>query len=106
MRTKSRNPTANHRTSVSNCIGRTYIAVTGAGSRVSKANLGRSSWLKVFRPIAFPIARCFNFTTSGDGTVRIVFRIVMATVTFLVFFYSTTIAMSLMYALDSALLSF
>jgi hypothetical protein len=35
-----------------------------------------------------------------------VFELAIVTVTFLVFFYSTTIAMSLMYALDSALLSF
>jgi hypothetical protein len=34
--------------------------------------------------------------------MRIISKIVVAAITFLVFFYSTTIAMSLMYALDSA----
>ena len=38
--------------------------------------------------------------------MRILFKVVVATVTFLVFFYSTTIAMSIMYALDSAMLRF
>ena len=38
--------------------------------------------------------------------MRVISRVVVATVTFLVFFYSTTIAMSLMYALDSAPLRF
>ena len=33
-------------------------------------------------------------------------RVVIATVTFRFFFYSTTIAMSIMYALDSAVLRF
>jgi hypothetical protein len=40
------------------------------------------------------------------STVRMFFEVVIATVTFLVFFYSTTIAMSVMYALDSAALRF
>ena len=35
-----------------------------------------------------------------------VFRIVLATITFLFFFYSTTFAISLLYALDSAFLNF
>ena len=35
--------------------------------------------------------------------MKMVCRLALATVTFLVFFYSTTFAMSLMYALDSAL---
>ena len=38
--------------------------------------------------------------------MRILCKVVVATVTFLVFFYSTTIAMSIMYALDSAMLMF
>jgi hypothetical protein len=38
--------------------------------------------------------------------MKVVFKLVMATLTFLVFFYSTTFAVSLMYALDSALLRF
>jgi hypothetical protein len=38
--------------------------------------------------------------------MRMICNLVMATVTFLVFFYSTTFAVSLMYALDSALLRF
>ena len=38
--------------------------------------------------------------------MRIAVRIVVVTVTFVVFFYSTTIAMSLMYELDSAALGF
>ena len=38
--------------------------------------------------------------------MRTLLRVTLATLTFLVFFYSTTIAMSLMYALDSALLKF
>jgi hypothetical protein len=46
------------------------------------------------------------FTTTGDDTMRILFKVVVATVTFLVFFYSTTVAMSVMYALDSSMLSF
>jgi hypothetical protein len=33
-------------------------------------------------------------------------RVTLATITFLFFFYSTTIAMSIMYALDSAALRF
>jgi hypothetical protein len=38
--------------------------------------------------------------------MRKLLRVVLATITFLFFFYSTTIAMSIMYALDSAMLSF
>ena len=38
--------------------------------------------------------------------MRMLCRVVLATVTFLLFFSSTTIAMSLMYAFDSALLRF
>jgi len=38
--------------------------------------------------------------------MKLVCKLVLATVTFLVFFYSTTFAVSLMYALDSALLRF
>lgn len=38
--------------------------------------------------------------------MRTFFQLVMATVIFLVFFYSTTIAMSLIYPLDSAMLAF
>jgi hypothetical protein len=35
-----------------------------------------------------------------------IFKLVIVTATFLVFFYSTTLAVSLMYALDSTLLAF
>ena len=35
-----------------------------------------------------------------------IFNLVTATITFLVFFFSTTFAMSLIYELDSAILSF
>jgi hypothetical protein len=38
--------------------------------------------------------------------MRMISKIVVATITFLVFFYSTTIAMSLMYGVDSAPLRF
>ena len=38
--------------------------------------------------------------------MRALLRVVLATVTFLFFFYSTTIAMSIMYALDSVALRF
>ena len=38
--------------------------------------------------------------------MKMLCRVMLATVTFLLFFYSATIAMSLMYALDSALLTF
>jgi len=38
--------------------------------------------------------------------MRTLLRVVFATITFLFFFYSITIAMSLMYALDSAMLRF
>jgi hypothetical protein len=38
--------------------------------------------------------------------MRKLFKVVLATFTFLLFFYSATIAMSFMYGLDSALISF
>jgi hypothetical protein len=38
--------------------------------------------------------------------MKTIFNLVMAAVTFLIFFYSATIATSLMYALDSAFLGF
>jgi hypothetical protein len=38
--------------------------------------------------------------------MRTLLRVALATITFLFFFYSTTIAMSIMYALDSAPLKF
>ena len=38
--------------------------------------------------------------------MKMLCRVVLATVTFLFFFYSTTIAMSIMYELDSAVLRF
>jgi|RhiMetdeSRZDD1v2_1073273.scaffolds.fasta_scaffold32836_6 hypothetical protein len=38
--------------------------------------------------------------------MRKLFKVVLATVTFLFFFYSATIAISLIYALDSALIAF
>jgi hypothetical protein len=39
-------------------------------------------------------------------TVKAIFNLVLAAVTFVFFFYSTTFAMSLMYELDLALLGF
>ena len=38
--------------------------------------------------------------------MRMILNLGIATLTFLVFFYSTTFAMNLMYELDSALLTF
>ena len=38
--------------------------------------------------------------------MRMIFNLIVATITFLVFFYSTTFAVSLMYPLDTALLRF
>jgi hypothetical protein len=38
--------------------------------------------------------------------MRKMLRVVLATITFLFFFYSATIAISVMYALDSAMLRF
>jgi len=38
--------------------------------------------------------------------MRKLIKVVLVTSTFLVFFYSTTVAMSIMYELDSALLRF
>jgi len=38
--------------------------------------------------------------------MKMLCRVALATVTFLLFFYSATIGMSLMFALDSALLRF
>ena len=38
--------------------------------------------------------------------MRKLIKVVLVTVTFLVFFYSTTVAMSIMYEVDSALLRF
>jgi hypothetical protein len=38
--------------------------------------------------------------------MRMIFELVMATMTFLIFLYSTTLAVSLMYELDRALLGF
>jgi hypothetical protein len=38
--------------------------------------------------------------------MRTLLRVALATITFLFFFYSTTIAMSIMYALDSAMIKF
>jgi hypothetical protein len=48
----------------------------------------------------------FGRDNGETSTMRTLLGVVLATVTFLVFFYSTTIAMSLMYALDSAVLRF
>jgi hypothetical protein len=39
-------------------------------------------------------------------TVKAIFKLIVATVTFLVFFYSTTLVVSLTYGLESALLPF
>jgi hypothetical protein len=38
--------------------------------------------------------------------MKTLFKVALATITFLFFFYSTTIAMSVMYDLDSAALKF
>lgn len=38
--------------------------------------------------------------------MRMIFNLAIATITFLTFFYSATVALSLMYALDSAFLRF
>jgi hypothetical protein len=46
------------------------------------------------------------FATPGDRTMKTLLRVALATITFLFFFYSTTIATSIMYALDSALIKF
>ena len=45
-------------------------------------------------------------SSCSTHTVRMLCKVVLATVTFLLFFYSATIAMSLTYAVDSALLRF
>ena len=45
-------------------------------------------------------------SSCSTHTVRMLCKVVLATVTFLLFFYSATTAMSLMYALDLALLRF
>jgi hypothetical protein len=47
-----------------------------------------------------------RFSFSRYGTLERIFKIFLAVITFLFFFYSTTFAISLLYALDSALLSF
>ena len=44
--------------------------------------------------------------SRSTHTVRMLCKVVLATVIFLLSFYSATIAMSLMYALDSALQRF
>ena len=46
------------------------------------------------------------FSHREESAMKMIFKLVIASVTFLVFFYSTTFAMSLMYGLDSALLRF
>ena len=48
----------------------------------------------------------FVLPSCSTHTVRMLCKVVLATVTFLLFFYSATTAMSLMYALDLALLRF
>jgi len=47
-----------------------------------------------------------RFSFSKYRTLERIFKIFLTIVTFLFFFYSTTFAISLLYALDSALLSF
>jgi hypothetical protein len=49
---------------------------------------------------------CFPFRYREATNMRMICNLIVATITFLVFFYSTTFAVSLMYALDSALLRF
>ena len=46
------------------------------------------------------------FATPGKRTMRTPIRLVLVTITFLFFFYSTTISMSIMYGLDWALIGF
>jgi hypothetical protein len=46
------------------------------------------------------------FVTSGDSAMRKLIKVFLVTVTFLVFFYSTTVAMTIVYELDSAVLRF
>jgi len=50
--------------------------------------------------------RYFGSRHRETRTMRKLIKVVLVTVTFLVFFYSTTVAMSIMYELDSALLRF
>jgi hypothetical protein len=52
------------------------------------------------------MARLLLRVTTGDRTMRTLLKVVLMAVTFLGFFYSTTLAMCLMYALDSAFLNF
>jgi len=47
-----------------------------------------------------------RFSASRYRAPGRLIKVVLATLTFLFFFYSTTFAMSLLYALDSALLGF
>jgi hypothetical protein len=50
--------------------------------------------------------RSFAVSHREESAMTMICKLVIASVTFLVFFYSTTFAMSLMYGLDSALLRF
>ena len=52
------------------------------------------------------MAPVLSFVHRETRTMRKLIKVVLVTVTFLVFFYSTTVAMSIMYELDSALLRF
>ena len=47
-----------------------------------------------------------RFSFSRYRTLERIFKILLAIVTFLFFFYSTTFAISLLYALDAAFLNF
>ena len=47
-----------------------------------------------------------RFSFSRDGIPERIFKMFLAVVTFLFFFYSITFAMSLLYALDSTFLTF
>jgi hypothetical protein len=44
--------------------------------------------------------------STAGGVMATLLRLFLSTITFLVFFYATTIAMSIMYPLDSAFLAF
>jgi hypothetical protein len=46
------------------------------------------------------------FSDREESAMKMIFKLIIASVTFLFFFYSNTFAMSLMYGLDSALLRF
>jgi hypothetical protein len=59
------------------------------------------------RQVALTAESRYEFgTTNGGGIMITLFRIFLSTITFLVFFYSTTIVMSIFYPMDTAILPF